>query len=100
MEPLAVVVLKVLAGAGSVGLSVYVLYRLVLVARKIGRTEAGAQIAGIFVLLFGPVVAPPPPREVATESREQDESGDPPIDPPIGNGSPTTPVRGPNAPTR
>jgi hypothetical protein len=78
MEPLVVVMLEVVAGAAGVGLSVYLLYRLVLVARKIGRTEAGAQIAGIFVLLFGPVVAPPPPREVASESREQDESGDPP----------------------
>src|SRR5688572_21770566 len=78
MDPLVVVVLEVVGGAGGVTLVAYVLYRLVLAARKIGRTEAGAQIAGIFVMLFGPVIAPPPSREVATESREQDESGDPP----------------------
>jgi hypothetical protein len=77
MDPLVVVVLKVVGGVGGVAL-VYVLYRLVLAARKIGRTETGAQIAGIFVMLFGPVIAPPPSREVATESREQNESGDPP----------------------
>jgi hypothetical protein len=77
MDPLVVVVLKVVGGVGGVAL-VYVLYRLVLAARKIGRTETGAQIAGIFVMHFGPVIAPPPSREVATESREQNESGDPP----------------------
>jgi hypothetical protein len=78
MDALMVLVLKVVGGAGSVGLSVYVFYRLVLAARKIGKTETGAQIAGIFLMLFGPVIAPPPSREVAAESREQDGSGDPP----------------------
>jgi len=78
MEPLVVLVLKVVGAAGCVALTAYFFYRLVLAARKIGRTETGAQIAGIFLMLFGPVIAPPPSREVATESREQDESGDPP----------------------
>ena len=78
MDPLVVLVLKVVGGAGGVALFVYVLYRLVLAARKIGRTETGAQIVGIFVMPFGPDIAPPPSREVVTESREQDESGDPP----------------------
>jgi hypothetical protein len=71
-------VLEVVGGAAGVAVCVYVFYRLVLAARKIARTEAGAQVVGIFVLLFGPVIAPPPSREVATESREQGESGDPP----------------------
>jgi hypothetical protein len=78
MDALVVLVLKVVGAAGGVALFVYVLYRLVLAARKIGRTEAGAQIVGIFVMLFGPNIAPPPSREVVTESREQNESGDPP----------------------
>ena len=72
------VVLKVVGGAGCVALCIYVLYRLVLGARRIGGTEVGAQIVGIFGLLFGPDIAPPPPREVVTESRKRDESGDPP----------------------
>jgi hypothetical protein len=79
LDPLLVgVVLKVVGGAAGVALCVYGLYRLVLAARKIGRTEVGAQIVGIFGLLFGPDIAPPPSREVATESRERNESGDPP----------------------
>jgi hypothetical protein len=78
MDPLVVLVLKVVGGAGGIALFVYVLYRLVLAARKIGGTETGAQIVGIFAMLFGSVIAPPPSREVATESREQNESGDPP----------------------
>jgi hypothetical protein len=77
MDPLVVLVLKVVGSAAGVGLFLYLLYRLLLAARKIGRTEAGAQIAGIFVMLFGPVIAPPPSREVATETRKQNESGDP-----------------------
>jgi hypothetical protein len=43
--------------------------------RKIG-AESGAQIAGIFVMLFGPDIAPRPSREVVTELPEQGESGD------------------------
>lgn len=78
MNPLVVLVLKVVVGAGAVALFVYGLYRLVLAARRIGKTETGAQIVGIFVMLFGPVIAPPPSREVASESREQGGSGDPP----------------------
>lgn len=78
MEPLIVLVLKVVGGAGALALLIYLFYRLVLAARKIGRTEAGAQIAGVFVMLFGPHIAPPPTREVTTETRKQGESGDPP----------------------
>jgi hypothetical protein len=70
--------LKVCGGAGAVALVVYAFYRLILAARKIGATETGAQMVGIFVTLFGPDIAPPPPREVVTESRKQNESGDPP----------------------
>lgn len=82
VDPLIAMVLKVAGGAGGVALFAYVLYRLLLAARKIGGTETAAQIVGVFVMLFGPNIAPPPSREVVTEQREmkreQGESGDPP----------------------
>jgi len=82
VDPLAVLVLKVAGGGGGFALFVYVLYRLLLAAKKAGRTGSGGQIVGIFLIFLGPVIAPTPSGEVATESRElkrdQDESGDPP----------------------
>ena len=81
MDPLVALVLKVAGGLGGVALVAYVLYRLVLAARKAGRKATGGEIVGVFVLLFGPVIAPPPPHEVAAESQElkrNEDDGDPP----------------------
>jgi hypothetical protein len=81
MDLLVALVLKVAGGLGGVALSVYLLYRLVLAARKMGRTGTGGEIVGVFVMLFGPTIAPPPPHEVAEESRElkrNEDDGDPP----------------------
>jgi hypothetical protein len=73
----------VLKAAGTVGgflLFVYVLYRLVLVVKKSGRS-VGVECLGVIVTFLGAVVVPIPPREVPTETRklkrEQDGSGDP-----------------------
>jgi hypothetical protein len=85
VDPLVVLVLKVAGTVGGFALFAYVLCRLVSGGRKIG-PETGAQIVGIFVMLFGPDIAPRPSREVVTESREQGESGDPP------NPDPTEPT--------
>jgi hypothetical protein len=76
MDPLVVFALKVAGGSGCVALFVYVLYRLVLAARKMGRTGTGGEVVGIFVMLFGPNIAPPPPHEVAAEEREQKRNED------------------------
>jgi hypothetical protein len=79
---LVVLVLKVAGAAGGFVLLVYALYRAVVAAKNAGRPGSVEQIVGIAVLFFGPVIAPTPPREAATESRKlrrkQDESGDPP----------------------
>jgi hypothetical protein len=81
MGPLGALVLKTAATLGGVGLVVYVLYRLVLAARKMGRAGTGGEIVGVFTMLLGPVIAPPPPHEVAAESQElkrNEDDGDPP----------------------
>ena len=84
VDSLAVLVLKVAGGGAAFALLVYLLYRAVLAAKKAGRKGTGGQAVGIFLTFLGPVIAPAPPREVTTESRElkrdQDESGDPPED--------------------
>ena len=66
VDPSLVLLLKVTGGVWGVALSVYVLARLISAARKAGRTGAGGEIVGIFVMLFGPAIAPPPPHEMAT----------------------------------
>jgi hypothetical protein len=75
-------VLKVAGGGAGFALFVYILYRAVLAAKKMGSKDTGGQAVGIFLTFLGPVIAPTPPREATTESRElkrdQDESGDPP----------------------
>ena len=81
VHPLVVAVLQAAGVLGGFAVLVYAFYRAVLGAKKAGRTGAGELIAGLLMFL-GTIVAPAPPREVATESREQkrdqDESGDPP----------------------
>lgn len=82
MDPL-VLLLKVAGGVGGFALFVYVLYRLVLAAKKTGRAGSGGQIVGTALMVFGVVIAPipPPPMDVATESRElkrNQDDGDPP----------------------
>lgn len=81
MDPLAVLGLKVAGYSAGFALFIYVLYRSVLRARKMGRTGSGAAVARVFGMLFGPVIAPPPPHEVAAESRKlkrNEDDGDPP----------------------
>jgi hypothetical protein len=81
MDPVAVLVLKVVGYSAGFALFIYVLYRSVLRARKMGRTGSGAAVARVSGMLFGPVIAPPPPHEVAAESRKQkrnEDDGDPP----------------------
>jgi hypothetical protein len=76
MDPIVLLALKVAGGCGVVALFVYVLFRLVLAARKMGRKETGGAVVGILVMLFGPNIAPPPPHEVAAEGREQKRNED------------------------
>ena len=81
MDPLVVLVMQVAGGMGGVALFGYVLYRLVLVAKKMANRGTGGEVVGIFVMLLGPVIAPPPPHEVAAESQERkrnEDDGDPP----------------------
>jgi hypothetical protein len=82
VDSLAVLILKVAGGGAGFALFVYVLYRGVLAAKRLGSKGSGGQAVGIFLTFLGPVIAPTPPREVTTESRElkrdQDEPGDPP----------------------
>ena len=81
MDPLVALVLKVAGGLGGVALVAYVLYRLVLAARKAGRKATGGEIVGVFVMHFGPVIDPPPPQEVAADRqllKRTQEHGDPP----------------------
>lgn len=80
MDPLVVAVLKAVGTVGGLVLLVYLLYRLVVVIKKSGRS-VGVEFLGVIVTLLGAVVVPMPPREVPTETRklkrEQDGSGDP-----------------------
>jgi hypothetical protein len=80
VDPLVVAVLKAVGTVGGLVLLVCLLYRLVLVVRKSGRS-VGVEFLGVIVTLLGAVVVPIPPREVPTETRklkrEQDGSGDP-----------------------
>jgi hypothetical protein len=81
MDPLVALVMKVAGGIGGVALFGYVLYRLVLAAKRRGNTGTGSEIVGVFVMLLGPVIAPPPPHEVAAKSQERkrnEDDGDPP----------------------
>ena len=79
MDPV-VLLLKVIGSVGGAVLLAYVLYRIVLAAKKKGRTGFGGELAGAFLTMLGPVIAPAPPREEeATEMREakrDDDSGD------------------------
>jgi len=80
VDTLLALVLKVAGGGGCFALFVYLLYRAVLGARKAGGTGSG-EILAVLLLGLGTGIAPAPPREVKTESRQlgdQDESGDPP----------------------
>ena len=84
MDPLLLVVLKVVGGAAGVGLFYYVLYRVVLDAKKkVGRAGIGGQLMATALTLFSGT-ALDPAREVATESlklkRNQDGNGDPDSD--------------------
>ena len=87
MDPLLVVVLKVVGGAAGFGLFVYVLYRGVMAAKKAGRAGMGGQIVGTALMFFSFGTALDPAREVAAESRKlkrnQDGSGDPDSDSPL-----------------
>jgi hypothetical protein len=80
VDPLVVSVFKAAGTVGGFLLFVYVLYRLVLVGKKSGRS-VGVELLGVFVTFLGAVVVPVPPREVPSETRklkrEQDGSGDP-----------------------
>ena len=82
MDSSLVLLLKIVGACSGLVLVGYVLYRFVLAIKKAGWASRGEEIVAPFVLLFGPVIAPVPPREVSTESRElkreQDESGDSP----------------------
>jgi hypothetical protein len=82
VNSLVVLFLQVAGGGAALALFLYALYRAVLAAKKAGRKGSGGQAVGIFLTFLGPVIAPSPPRELTTESRElkrdQDESGDPP----------------------
>lgn len=78
-----ILLLKVAGGVGGFALFVYVLFRLVLAAKKAGRTGSGGEIVGIALMIFGVVFAPvpPPPPPQPTESRElkrNEDDGDPP----------------------
>ena len=82
MNPLVVAALKASGTIGGFAVFIYVVYRIVLAAKKAGRTSSVGQIVGIFVTMFPGVIVPVPPPEVPTETRKakrnQDESGDPP----------------------
>lgn len=83
MDPLLLVVLKVVGGTAGFGVLWYLLYRAVLDAKKRGRTGVGGQIMASALMLFSGS-ALDPAREVATESqklkRNQDGNGDPDSD--------------------
>jgi hypothetical protein len=78
-----VLLLKVASGVGGFAMFVYVLYRIVLAAKKSKRAGSGGEIVGVALMIFGVVFAPvpPPPQEVVTETRElkrNENDGDPP----------------------
>lgn len=83
MDPFNVLVLKVAGGVAGCVLLVYVFYRAVLFAKKAGSAGSDGQLVGIALMfsLVGTAIAPTPPREVTTISREsrrdQDKPGDP-----------------------
>jgi hypothetical protein len=84
MDPLLLVVLKVVGGTAGLALFWYLLYRGVLEAKKkAGRASIGGQIMATALMLFSGT-ALDPAREVATESRKlkrnQDSNGDPDSD--------------------
>lgn len=92
VDTLFALVLKVAGAGAGFALFVYVLYRAVLGAKKAGGTASG-EILAVLLLGLGTGIAPAPPREVKTESRQlgdQDESGDPPDPAPT---EPTEPTR-------
>jgi len=84
VDPLLLVMLKVVGGAAGVALFWYILYRSVLDAKKrAGRAGFGGQLLATALTLFSGT-ALDPAREVATESqklkRNQDGTGDPDSD--------------------
>jgi hypothetical protein len=83
MDPLLLVVLKVVGAVAGIGLFYYFLYRAVLSARKKGRAGVGGQLMAT-ALTFSSGTALDPAREVAAEQqklkRNQDGSGDPDAD--------------------
>ncbi len=85
MDPLLLVVLKVVGGAAGFALFVYILYRGVLSAKKPGRAGIGGELIGnALMLLTGGCSVLDPTREVAAElqklKRNQDGTGDPDSD--------------------
>jgi hypothetical protein len=82
VDALVVSLLKAAGTVGGFALFMYVAYRGVSGARRAGRAGSVGEIVGIFLMIFGAVIVPAPPREVPVETRklkrEQDESGDPP----------------------
>ena len=83
MDPLLLVVLKVVGAVAGIGLFYYFLYRAVLSARRKGRAGLGGQLMAT-ALTFSSGTALDPAREVAAEQqklkRNQDGSGDPDAD--------------------
>jgi hypothetical protein len=83
MDPLIVVVLKVVGTVSVFALLWYGGYRAVSAAKKRGRAGLGGQILGTVLMLFSGT-ALDPAREVAAEQRKlkrnQDGSGDPDSD--------------------
>jgi hypothetical protein len=78
VDPLVVSALKAAGTVGGSALFVYVLYRLVLAAKKGGGTGS-AELLATLLLALGIGIAPAPPREIKIEfKRDEDESGDPP----------------------
>jgi hypothetical protein len=82
MDPLLLVVLKVVGGAAGFALFAYLFYRGVLFAKRPGRAGIGGQLMGnVLVLLTGGCYVLDPVREVAAElrklKRNQDGNGDP-----------------------
>ena len=83
MDPLLLVVVKVVGAVAGIGLFYYCMYRAVLSARKKGRAGIGGQLMATALTFFSGT-ALDPAREVATESqklkRNQDGNGDPESD--------------------
>ena len=83
VDSLVIAVLKAAGIVGGFCVFFYLLYRGVSAAKKAGKRGFGGEVVVGLLIFLGTVVAPVPPREATTESREQkrdqdqDESGDP-----------------------